>query len=136
MVSFLSILFLQGENFIMNKYENRPLFSKNLIKLRKERGLSQEDLARMTGLTKRMIAYYEIQAVKPPIDKIELLANALNVTISELLATKESTKVQNEFLEIDSRTLKKIKMILSLPKQQRHIIYSMAESFLKQKKGN
>ena len=117
----------------MKKYETRPLFSRNLVKLRKERGLSQDDLAKLTGLTKRMIAYYEIQAVKPPIDKIGILANALNVTIGELLGIKESTKIQNEFLAIDSRTLKKIKMILSLPKQQRHIIYSMAESFLKQK---
>ncbi len=123
-------------NIIMQEYESRPLFSRNLVKFRKERSLSQDDLAALTGLTKRMIAYYEIQAVKPPIDKIEMLANALNVTIGELLGIKESTKVQKEFLEIDSRTLKKIKMILSLPKQQRHIIYSMAESFLKQNQEN
>ena len=120
----------------MKKYENRPLFGRNLVKLRKERGLSQEDLAKLAGLTKRMIAYYEIQAVKPPIDKIEALANALDATISELLGIKESTRVQKEFLEVDSRTLKKIKMILSLSRQQRHIIYSMAKSFLKQHPGN
>ena len=120
----------------MKKYGNRPLFSKNLVKFRKERGLSQEDLAKLTGLTKRMIAYYEIQAVNPPIDKIEALAKALNITISDLIGIQEATDVQDEFLKVDSRTLKKIKMILSLPKQQRHMIYSMAESLLKQNQEN
>jgi len=79
-----------------------------------------------------MIAYYELEAVKPPIDKIEIIAKSLNVGINELLGTYESTPSQGDFTNIDSRTLKKMKTILALPKHQRHIIYSMAESFLKQ----
>jgi len=115
------------------KKKYRPLFSLNLVRLRKERGLSQQDLAKKAGLTQRMIQYYEKEAVKPPIDKIEAIAKSLNVKISELIGTNKETDIQKEFVQIDARTLKKLKMILSLPKHQRHIIYSMAESFLKQK---
>jgi len=116
---------------ISNKKHRIP-FSRNLLKFRKERGLSQQDLANRTGLTQRMIVYYENEAVKPPIDKIEILSKALDVAINELLGISTETKIQKEFTQIDARTLKKFRTILALPKHQRHIIYSMAESFLKQ----
>lgn len=112
-----------------------PLFGQNLVKFRKEKGFSQKDLADLSGLSQRMIVYYENEAVKPPIDKIGLLAKALHVEINDLLGISKDTEIQREFVQIDARTLKKLKMILSLPKHQRHIIYTMAESFLKQNKG-
>ncbi len=117
----------------MKKLENRPSFGQNILRIRKARKLTQGDLSKLTGLSVRMIAYYELEAVKPPIDKIEIIAKALNVGINELLGTFESASNQDDFTNIDSRTLKKMKTILALPKHQRHIIYSMAESFLKQK---
>ena len=114
--------------------KHRSVFSKNLVRFRKERGFSQQDLANRTGLSQRMIVYYENEAVKPPIDKIEILAKELHINISDLIGTSEETDIQKELTQIDARTLKKLKMILSLPKNQRHIIYTMAESFLKQNK--
>jgi transcriptional regulator with XRE-family HTH domain len=114
--------------------KQRLVFSQNLVKFRKERGFSQQDLAKLTGLTQRMITYYETEAVKPPVDKIEIIAKALNVSINKLLGISEPTNIQNELIQIDSRSLKKIRTILSLPKHQRHIIYSMADSFSKQNK--
>jgi transcriptional regulator with XRE-family HTH domain len=118
----------------MDKIEKRSNFSKNLIKFRKERKLTQDELAKLSGLTRRMIGYYEKEASKPPIDNIEAIAKALNITINDLLEKKDSTEIQNEFTDIDTRTLKKLKQILSLPKHERHIIYSMADSFLEKKK--
>ena len=115
----------------MKNKKHKTIFSQNLIRLRKERGLSQQDLANLSGLTQRMIVYYENEAVKPPIDKIEIIAKVLKININDLLSTSdEPLDIQNELSQIDARTLKKLKIILSLPKQQRHMIYSMAESFL------
>jgi hypothetical protein len=54
----------------------------------------------------------------------------------DLLGINKDTEIQKEFVQIDARTLKKLKIILALPKHQRHIIYSMAESFLKQNQKN
>jgi transcriptional regulator with XRE-family HTH domain len=123
-------------SFMKIEKKHRPIFSRNLIKYRKERGLSQQELANITGLSQRMIVYYENEAVKPPIDKIEILAKALYVKINDLLGTSEESNIQKEFTQIDARTLKKFKKILSLPKHQRHIIYSMTESFIKQNQDN
>ncbi len=119
----------------MKNFNDRPTFSRNMIRLRKERKITQTELAELTGLSKRMIAYYETEAVKPPIDKVDIIAKALNVSINDLLGIQEEpSEIQKDLINIDSRTLKKFKIILSLPKHQRHIIYSMAESFLKNKK--
>ena len=62
----------------MKNFNDRPTFSRNMIRLRKERKITQTELAELTGLSKRMIAYYENEAVKPPIDKIETIAKVLN----------------------------------------------------------
>jgi transcriptional regulator with XRE-family HTH domain len=115
----------------MNKIKEKSIFAQNLIRFRKERGLSQQELAEKSGLSQRMIVYYESEAGNPPINKIEAIAEALHVNVSDLLGEKKPTKIQSEFANVDPRTLKKIKMILSLTKQQRHIIYEMAESFFK-----
>ena len=48
-------------------------FGKNLFKIRKEKSLSQEKLSNLTGISQRMIAYYEKQAINPPLDKIEII---------------------------------------------------------------
>jgi len=109
---------------------NKLQFSKNLIKLRKERGLSQRKLAELSGLTLRMINYYEKEATKPPIDNIELIAKSLNVSITDLLGTNETTYIQNELTQLDTRSIKKIQTILSLTKENRHIIYTLAEALL------
>jgi transcriptional regulator with XRE-family HTH domain len=116
------------------KLKKQTNFSKNLIKYRKERNLTQEELAKLSGLTRRKIGYYEKEANKPPIDNVEAIAKALNVTISDLIGTNETTDIQNDFSQLDTRTLKKIKLILSLPKIERHMIYSMAESFIEKRK--
>lgn len=118
----------------MKKTKEKSIFAQNLINFRKERGLTQQKLAKLSGLSQRMIVYYESEAGNPPINKIEALAKALKVNVSDLLGEKEPTEIQSEFANVDPRTLKKLKVILSLTKQQRHIIYEMAESFLNKNK--
>ncbi|MBN2422898.1 helix-turn-helix transcriptional regulator [Candidatus Woesearchaeota archaeon] len=118
----------------MKHKTNRSIFNQNLEKIRKSKGLTLNELAKISGLTQRMIFYYENQAINPPIDKIEILAKALDVSISDLLGTPETENTKDNFLTLDTRTLKKIKMILSLSKQERHIIYDLAETFHRKKR--
>ena len=118
----------------MKNKKNRSIFSKNLIKIRKEKGLTQIDLANLTGFSRRMIAYYETNVINPPIDKIEIIAKALNVNITSLIETKETTEIQNKFSEINTKTLKRIKQILELSPENRHVVYSLVDSLLDKKK--
>jgi transcriptional regulator with XRE-family HTH domain len=111
-------------------------FSQNLIRLRKIQHISQKKLSELSGISQRMINYYEKHAINPPLDKIEAIAKALNVSVNDLIETKNfldsSNTMPQELLKLDTKTLEKIKIILSLPKQQRHIVYSIAEALLHQ----
>ena len=109
-------------------------FSQNLARIRKQRGLSQADLAERAGLSRRMINHYETQAVQPPIDKIEAIAEALGIKPSQLLdqTTKTTEKdVAIDLTGIDPRSVKKLKDILSLPTEDRNVLYRMLNELLR-----
>ncbi len=113
----------------MDKLNQRPLLARNLIRLRKKHSLTQADLAKISGVSRRTIALYETHESNPPIDNIEKLAKALHVSIDKLINLEFSdNKLNDDFYNIDSRTLKKIKQILSLSPEQRHMVYSLVDS--------
>lgn len=63
----------------------RAALSANLIRLRRAKGWSQEDLALEAGLHRTFIAHVERQARNISLDNIERLASALGVQSFELL---------------------------------------------------
>ena len=63
----------------------RELLAMNLVRLRREKGRSQEDLALEAGLHRTFVAHVERQVRNISIDNIERLANALQVSIHSLL---------------------------------------------------
>ena len=58
-----------------------------LAALRKAAGLTQTDLARELGVSRRMIAYYEGETKYPPTAILLRLAQTLGVTTDELLSS-------------------------------------------------
>lgn len=67
----------------------RALLAANLVRLRKERGWSQEDLAHEAGLHRTFVAHVERQARNISLDNIERLAVALGVRVPELLVWRD-----------------------------------------------
>ncbi|WP_208114950.1 helix-turn-helix domain-containing protein [Roseateles toxinivorans] len=63
----------------------RALLAANLLRLRREHGLTQEALAFNSGLHRTFIAHVEQQSRNISIDNIERLAGALGVQTFELL---------------------------------------------------
>lgn len=53
--------------------------------LRKQKKVSQDDLAVKTGISARMIFDYERQKIDIPIQKLQLIANCLQVSIFDLI---------------------------------------------------
>ena len=112
--------------------KNSTNFSENLKRLRKIRGLSQFDLADLTGLSQRMIGHYETHAVEPPLYKIEKIAKALNVTPAALFNEFKPNTDEIEISQFDTRSLKKLQDILSLPSNDRALIYRMLSKLLRE----
>jgi transcriptional regulator with XRE-family HTH domain len=116
------------------------IFSDNLIRIRTLKGFSQNELAKLTGISPRMIAHYERHVSYPSIDKIELLAKALRVSIGELLGL-ENNKVNNsdelnELQHQNVKTIKQLKKILKLNPIDRSTIYKMVDVLLKKDEYN
>ncbi len=60
-------------------------FNERLKKMREDKGLTQVQLADLSGISSRMIQKYECGVSRPRYDAAEKLANALNASVSELL---------------------------------------------------
>ncbi|MCR5882968.1 helix-turn-helix domain-containing protein [Rhizobacter sp. J219] len=63
----------------------RAVLAENIVRLRKERGWSQEELAFECGLHRTFVAHTERQARNISLDNIERVAAALGVAPWELL---------------------------------------------------
>jgi len=111
------------------KDQDRPLISRNIIKLRKAKGLTQEQLAERSGLSKRMIAHYETNISNPPVNNLLAVAEALGVSILEIIGESKGQNL-DMFQDIDMRTLKKIMLIKNLPKKDRVTIYHTIDAML------
>jgi transcriptional regulator with XRE-family HTH domain len=68
------------------------LFPERLKLARDQRGLSQDDLAKKSGLQPSAISHFETGARKPSFDNLKRLANALTVTTDFLLGRAEAVK--------------------------------------------
>ena len=98
----------------------RSDFARILIALRKAKNFSQRDLSQLSGISARMIAYYETHAGIPPLDKLNTLAKVLDVSVAELVDTSSSDKA---FLKLNTRTLKKLQLLEQLPPEdQRKVV--------------
>jgi transcriptional regulator with XRE-family HTH domain len=62
------------------------LFLKNLVKMRKEKGLTQEGLARKADISYHTLVKLESGGIKnPKIDTVVKLAEALDISLDELV---------------------------------------------------
>ena len=63
----------------------RRIVARNLKRLRKERGLSQEELADLAGLNRNYIGMIERQENAATVDTLEVLGEALQVDAVKLV---------------------------------------------------
>ena len=66
--------------------DTRAKLSANMIRLRKEKGWSQEELADQSGLHRTYISGVERQDRNPTVMVLEKIAKALSVTVAQLVA--------------------------------------------------
>ena len=64
---------------------SRDVLALNIIRLRRERGWSQETLAHEAGLHRTFVAHVERQMRNISLDNLDKLAQALGVSSAELL---------------------------------------------------
>lgn len=66
------------------------MFQERLYHLRKERGMSQEELANEVGVSRQAVQKWESGAAQPTLDKLTALAQYFGVTLDFLVTGEES----------------------------------------------
>jgi len=97
-------------------------FGERTAKLRKEKGLSRDELGKKIGTSGPIVGRYERGAMKPSIEIASKIANALNVSLDYL--------VGNTDLLLDSAVLKRIQDIQKLKEEDKSHVFAMLDAFL------
>lgn len=97
-----------------------------IARLRSERGYSQRDLAKETGISHRMIAYYEKQAQYPPTHVLPILADALGVTTDQLFGIEKIKVEKNK----DMRLWRRFRQIEKLDLKEKRKIMQLLDTFI------
>jgi transcriptional regulator with XRE-family HTH domain len=118
------------ENRMMAKTPpSTPNFGKQLARLRKDAGYTQQELANEIGATRRMIAYYEAESDHPPTNLLVELARALKVTTDELLGLKKAAATAKA-KQPDSRLLRRLQQIEKLDTAKKRQIMQVIDTFI------
>ncbi|QGX41718.1 XRE family transcriptional regulator [Permianibacter aggregans] len=98
-------------------------FADRLAALRKQRGLTQEALADLIGVTKTQVYRYENNGSQPTLEVIKKLAVALSVTTDELIFEVDERKADDSLLLL-------LEGIAQLDPDEKHVIKEMVEGIL------
>ena len=105
-----------------------PVFSRNLAALRKAKGWTQPQLAKMLDITTNALVYYERQAKNPTATFLEKVAKVFNVSIDELLGHKVATEHKPG---PPSRLEQLTQQLATLPRQKQKAVVEILEGYLK-----
>jgi transcriptional regulator with XRE-family HTH domain len=97
-------------------------FGERITYARKQKKMTQSDLGKMVGTSGDIIGKYERDEIKPSIDTAAKIADALNVTIDYLV--KDS-----QYQNIDNETLKRMKELERLSKEDKGHVFAMLDAF-------
>jgi transcriptional regulator with XRE-family HTH domain len=108
-------------------------FGERLAALRKERGITQVQLAETLGVSQQAITAYEGGQRRVPISTLPLLAETLDISIEELIGTpaKRSARKRGPA----SKLQQQLERINALPKAQQRFVMQMLDTVLQQQGG-
>jgi transcriptional regulator with XRE-family HTH domain len=111
----------------MPKIDEKESIGDRLARLRNERGYSQRDLSRETGISHRMIAYYEKQAQYPPTHVLPILAKALGISLDQLFGMD---KIKKDGNNKDMRLWRRFSQIEKFDVKEKRKIIQLLDTFI------
>jgi len=101
---------------------------KRIQELRKNAGLTQQELAAKIKISHPQIVRYETKDVQPPADVLKKLADVLNVSIDFLVNGDTNEKVRQSLKDVE--LINQFKAVEKLPEEKRVIIKDLIDAYL------
>ncbi len=105
-------------------------FGKKIAALRKNKKLSQTDLAKMLNTSVSVISRYERDEMNPSIDTAKKLADFLDTTVGYLLGETEDDQLLK-----DPKMIERLKDIGSFAEQEKNQIYFTLDAVIREIKN-
>jgi transcriptional regulator with XRE-family HTH domain len=97
-------------------------FGKRLLEARKNKGISQEELAEQLGTKGPAIGRYERDEMKPSIEAAAKMADILDVSLDWLVGHTD--------LELDKGMIKRIQEVTKMKPKEREHVFAMLDAFI------
>jgi transcriptional regulator with XRE-family HTH domain len=112
-----------------------PPFGRRLAALRKQRGLTQRELADRLGVRPEMVDYYERRAANPSLEVVQRAARALDVTAAELLDSEPPARQRAKrgpVSQLDAR----IAEVKKLPRKEQEFVLKFLDTVIERAKAS
>ena len=83
-------------------------FNEKLIKLRKEAGLSQEELGNRLNVARQTVSKWELGETTPEMDKLIKISEIFNITLDSLIKEENEEKTEEKINNTNSQRLTRI----------------------------
>ncbi len=103
-------------------------FGARLVELRKSRGLTQAQLAERLDVGQQQIASYEVGRRRIPVSQLSALAEALGVSVEQLLGNEPKAKRRGPPPKLERH----FQRIAQLPKARQKFVLEVLDSVLQQ----
>ena len=106
----------------------KETLGQRLARLRKERGLTQKQVAESTGLIQELVSSYELDKLRLYSDMVLRFAEVLDVSADELLRGSKSTAAARKQPSI--KLVRRMEQIETLPLYEQRALLTTIDKFL------
>lgn len=106
-----------------------PELGKRIQELRKQNGLTQQELAGRVQISHPQIVRYETKGVQPPADVLARIANVFDVSIDFLVNGDKSQRAQQTIK--DAELIKNFKELDQLPEEEKKSILKVLNALIR-----
>lgn len=106
----------------------KTTFGDNLKKIRSEKGLTQEELGKKINVHPNHISRYERGETSPSAETLIAFADALEVTIDELVVGNRKKLLSDSINDIE--LLKLVKKLELLPDAEKQTVKSLLDAYI------
>ena len=99
-----------------------------IIKVRKQKNLSQSALAKLVGISYAQIGRYEIKGGQPPAEILKKIADALNTTVDYLLNGDKEEKAKATLN--DAELLQQFKEVDNMKEEDKNVVKKLIDAFI------